>query len=158
MTDKPSVSGNQHLGSKSGFSIIGQVNVVCVHQLSIAAQQRIGSGFRLNAMAGNFFYIQRTFHEKVLFPGSVYDADGDGVGGEQLAAGSQRQQLPGGNGIVRRNRCLHLEIALGDGAGLVHDHSLNAGQRFDGAAALEQDALLGRGADAGEEGQRHAEH
>ena len=95
-------------------------------------------------------YIQRTLYEKVLFPGSVYDADGDWVGRKQLTACSQRQKFPGGNGIVCGDCRLHLEIALGDGAGFVHDNRLDAGQRFDGAAALEQDALLGCRADAGE--------
>ena len=72
VTDKPSVFGNQHLGAKSGFLISGQVNIFFIHHLAITAQQRISSGFRLNSMTGNFFYIQRTLYEKVLFPGSVY--------------------------------------------------------------------------------------
>ena len=58
----------------------------------------------------------------------------------------------------RRKHLLHHEIALRHGAGLVHDDRRHVLQHFHGVAALEQDADLGAGSDAREEGQRHGEH
>lgn len=60
VADERSVSGNQHLGTKSGFLISGQVNVILIHQFAVAAQQCIGSGFRLDAMEDFSTLFQRT--------------------------------------------------------------------------------------------------
>ena len=48
---------------------------------------------------------------------------------------------------------LQHEVALGNGAGLIHNHSRYIFQHFHGIAALKQDAQLGTGADARKEGQ-----
>ena len=56
------------------------------------------------------------------------------------------------------NHLLQHEVALGDGAGLIHNNGCHVFQHFHGVAALEQDAQLGTGADAREEGQGHAQY
>ena len=53
---------------------------------------------------------------------------------------------------------LQHEVALGNGAGLIHNHSRHIFQHFHGVAAFKQDAQLGTGADARKEGQGHAQY
>ena len=54
-----------------------------------------------------------------------------------------------------RNDLLYHKVALGDGAGLIHNDGLNVIQCFQRSAALEQDTASGACADAGV-GQRYA--
>ena len=69
-----------------------------------------------------------------------------------LAVGANLQQL------VAAYDFLHGKVALGDGAGLIHDDGLDLAHGFHGLAALKEDPPLAARADTGEESQRHAEN
>ena len=74
------------------------------------------------------------------------------------AAASHRSSFSFERNALRRDDLLYHEVALGDGAGLIHDDGLYVIERLERRAALEQDATPRACADAGEVGQRHAEH
>ena len=74
------------------------------------------------------------------------------MGGLLLAVGTEFQQL------VAAYDLLHGKVALGDGAGLIHDDGLDLAHGLHGLAALKQDPPLAARADTGEEGQRYAEN
>ncbi len=74
------------------------------------------------------------------------------MAGEALRQGGAFQQLGLGH-AVRRDSFGDLENALRQGAGLVKHGNAGLGQGFEVVAALDQDAALGRAADAAEEGE-----
>ena len=158
VADEFAVSGNQHLRAEADFLPLGQVNPMGFQQLPVAAEELAQGGVRRNSLTGNFLKIGGLFDGNALFLGGGDDAHGDGVGGEQLTAGGHGQKLAFADAFPGGKRGLNHEVALGDGAGFVHDHGLDAAQRLDCIAALEENVLLGGGADAGEEGQGHAEN
>ena len=90
---------------------------------------------------------------------SSEDGTRDRVGGRALALRRKPQQLAlVQRNALRRDDILNDEVALCDGAGLIHDDGLYVIERLERRAALEQDAAPRACANAGEVGQRHAEH
>ena len=63
-----------------------------------------------------------------------------------------------GTAVIGRDDLVDDEIALGNGPGLIEDDSFDMLHLFHGNAAFEEDALLGRRADAGKETQGYAEN
>ncbi len=146
----PAALGNDDL-SAVGFGDVGrQVDGESIHQLAVAAEDFFAVNRGTDAVTGDF--LQGIGRGQGQSLGGCDDAAGDGVGGGLLAGGAQGQQA------LIADYLLDGEIALGDGAGLIHDHHLGLAHGFHHRAALEQDALLAAGTDAGEEGQRHAEN
>ena len=106
---------------------------------------------RLYAVTGDLLRVGRAADVKVGagFPQAL----ADGVAGEALGQRSTLQQVGlgyavGGGGVG------DLEDALRQGAGLVKHGNAGLGQGFQIVTALDEDAALGRAADAAEEGQR----
>ena len=137
--------------------ISGNGNAVFLHQLAVAAEDAPAFQYGFNAVTADLFHGCRAVQAKAPVLRSSGDAVGDGVGGMLLAACADAQQFfcaeiaCGLNGLQGK-------IALRDGAGLIHDHSPDPAQGFNGQAALKQYALAGACADAGEKGQRHAQY
>ena len=81
----------------------------------------------------------------------------DEVIGERLSKGCDfEQRLLGiaGLGVYRDHR----ERAVGEGARLVKDDGVHVGERLEVVRTLDENAQLGRAADAAKEAQRHADH
>ena len=77
--------------------------------------------------------------------------------GERLSKGCDfEQRLLGiaGLGVCRDHR----ERAVGEGARLVKDDGVHVGERLEVVRTLDENAQLGRAADAAKEAQRHADH
>ena len=149
---------HQHLGAKFRTLEVGQLHVIFFQQLLVAAQHLVAVNGSSDALPSQLLQLGGGRDGEIRLLGGSDNAHGNGVGGILFAGGSQRQQLCLGGLLVCGDGFLHLEIALGDGAGFVHHHGLDLSQCLDGNAALEENALLGGGTDAGEEGQGYAEH
>ena len=89
----------------------------------------------------------------------VGDAHGlrDGVIGERLRKGCDLEQRLLGIASLGVHRD-HRERAVGEGARLVKDDGVNVGERLEVVRTLDENAQLGRAADAAKEAQRHADH
>ena len=126
-------------------------------QLPVAAESQALGGPGGNTLTGLFGDLLRFFQRNALFLGRGQDADADGMGGILFTDGGHFQHLLGIHSFQGIN-LLQNKVALGDGTGFVHHHSLDIFHGFQRDTALEEDALFGTGADAGKEGQRHTEH
>ncbi len=107
---------------------------------------------RPDAPPGQLLQLLGTAQLHIPCLGRRDDALGNGMGGLLLAVGANLQQL------VAAHDFLHGKVALGDGAGLIHDDGLDLAHGLHGLAALKEDPPLAARADTGEEGQRHTEN
>ena len=73
--------------------------------------------------------------------GGLHDGRAQGVLGGGLQTGGQAQQ-GALRQAVRRHDVRHLGLALGEGAGFVHDHGVNGVQRLQGLGGFDQDAVF----------------
>ena len=171
MTEEVTVHRQQHFRAARGAVVAGKVDIIAFHQFYVAAEY--GFAFQLggNAFAGlladvlnrctngNKRKVAGLCRGRFALLVGVDDGLGDRVGGSALAGGSQPQKLILiERNALRRNDLLYYKVALGDGAGLIHNNGFNVIQCFQRSAALEQDTAPGACADAGEVGQRYAEH
>ena len=125
-----------------------------LHQPHVAHQHHRAVHLGLHAPAGQLFHAGNL--RRVNFPAvSVAYRPGQGMIREMLRLGRQGNQLLPSHGT---GGSVHGEQSLGERAGLVEDHRLRLGQLIQIVAALHQHALLGKGANAGKEGQRHGNH
>ena len=123
-----------------------------LHQLKVAHQHRVPVDGRLNALPRDLLAVGQA--AAVHVGADIHDAFGDRVVGDRL---SQRGVFHhpqvvdlAGNG----DRLGDFEHALGQRAGLIKHSYAGFGQRLEVVAAFDEDAALGRAADAAEEGQR----
>ena len=73
------------------------------------------------------------------------------MGRNKLSTCTQAQQLVGIHAFGSIN-LLQYEVALGNGTGFIHNYGSNIFQSLHSNAAFKENAVLGAGADAGEEG------
>ena len=171
MTEEVTVHRQQHFRAARGAVVAGKVDVIALHQLYVAAEYGFTFQFGENAFAGlladvlnrctngNKRKVAGLCRGRFALLVGVDDGLGDRVGGSAFAGGSQPQKLILiERNALCRNDLLYHKVALGDGAGLIHNDGLNVIQCFQRSAALEQDTASGACADAGEVGQRYAEH
>ena len=128
-----------------------------MQQLGIAAQNLTCTKVRNQAFAGNFFKFIGAHKLQLFSLGSLYDAYGNRVGRNKLCTCTQAQQLVGIHAFGSIN-LLQYKVTLGNGTGFIHNYGSNVFQSLHSNAAFKENAVLGAGADAGEEGQRHAQH
>ena len=128
-----------------------------MQQLGIAAQNLTCAKVRNQAFAGNFFKFIGTYQLQLFSLGSLYDAYSNRVGRNKLCTCTQAQQLVGFHAFGSIN-LLQYKVTLGNGTGFIHNYGSNVFQSLHSNAALKENTVLGAGADAGEEGQRHAQH
>ena len=70
-----------------------------------------------------------------------------------FGGGRQSQHFGLGEG-AEREHVGEFGLASGEGAGLVEEHRVGAGQRFDDEATADEEAAFGGGADGGQHGHR----
>ena len=128
-----------------------------MQQLGIATQNLTCTKVRNQAFTGNFFKFIGAHKLKLFSLSSFYDAYGNRVGRNKLSTCTQAQQLVGMHAFGSIN-LLQYKVTLGNGTGFIHNYGSNIFQSLHSNAAFKENAVLGAGADAGEEGQRHAQH
>ena len=79
------------------------------------------------------------------------------MGRNKLSTCTQAQQLVSFHAFGSIN-LLQYKVTLGNGTGFIHNYGSNVFQGLHSNAAFKENAVLGAGADAGEEGQWHAQH
>ena len=124
------------------------------HQLAVAGGHLMAVHYGLDAVAADLLDIR----DPVTVDGSairLLQALADGVGGGALGQGGVFQQLVLVHLVVVDGG--DLEHALGQGAGLVKDHTFGVGQLLQIVGALDEDALAAGAADAGEEAEGDAD-
>ena len=128
-----------------------------MQQLGIAAQNLACAKVRNQAFTGNFFKLIGAYKLKLFSLGSLYDAYGNRVSRNKLCTCAQAQQLVSFHAFGSID-LLQYEVTLGNGTGFIHNYSSNVFQSLHSNTALKENAVLGAGADAGEESQRHAQY
>ena len=128
-----------------------------MQQLCIAAQDFACAKVSNQAFAGNFFKFIGAYQLQLFSLGSLYNAYGNRVGRNKLSTCTQAQQLVSFHAFGSIN-LLQYKVTLGNGTGFIHNYGSNVFQSLHSNAALKENAVLGAGADAGEESQRHAQH
>ena len=126
-------------------------------KLRIAAQHFAFAKACYQTFAGNFFKFIRTHQLNIFSLRRLYDAHSNRMGRNKLCTSAQTQQLVLVHAFSSINLLQH-EVALRNRTGLIHNYSSNVFQRFHSHAALEENAILGACANAGEECQRYAQH
>ena len=109
------------------------------------------------ALAGDFLGFHR-FQGKTVRAGSrLHDGAGDGVRRTAFHQPGGLEHVFLGNPFGGQDAG-HFKDALGQGSGLVESHGLDVVQGVEHMPALDEDALLGRGADAAEVAERNGDH
>ena len=147
---------DQHVKNCADDLTIGRFDAGRSEHLGVADDDGLAVDGRRHAMARVVGGVADALGIELALEGSAYRLR-DGVVGERLGKGCNLEQRLLGVaclGVYRDNR----ERAVGERAGLVEDDGVNIGERLEVVGAFDEDAQLGRTADAAKEAQRHANH
>ena len=143
-----------HIYHGSGLLRLCRLNVQLLHEPPVAHSHSVAVHLRRKAEAAQLLHIRHPVGIHPAAP-SRLQALADGVSGVALRLGRPAQQ--GLRVHPLRGRLQHLKNALGQGARLVEHHAPGLSQGLQVVAALDQNPLGRRAADAAEKAQGNAD-
>ena len=147
---------NEHMQNRSDDLAIGRFDSGRGEHLCVANDDVLAVDGCRHAMARVVGGVAYALGVDLALVGDTYGLR-DGVIGERLSKGCDfKQRLLGIAclGVYRDHR----ERAVGEGARLVKDDGVHVGERLEVVRTLDENAQLGRAADAAKETERHADH
>ena len=147
---------HEHVEDRADNLTVRCFNAGRGEHLGVADDDMLAVDGRRHAVARVIGGIRHALGVELALVGGAHGLR-DGVIGERLRKGCDfEQRLLGIAGLgVHRD---HRERAVGEGARLVKDDGVHVGERFEVVGAFDENAQLGRAADAAKEAQRHANH
>ena len=139
----------------AGELAVMPIRAVGGHQLVVAHEHHVLIDGGLDSVAGFLGGLRDARLVDVAVVG-LLDGDGDRMVGERFRVRRHGQHVIGVDAVLGVDGD-HVEGAGCEGAGLVEHDGVDLRQRLEVVGALDEDAELGRPADAAEERQRHAD-
>ena len=147
---------NEHMQNCSDDLAIGRFDSGRGEHLCVADDDVLAVDGRRHAVARVVGGVAHALGVDLALEGDAHGLR-DGVIGERLGEGCDfKQRLLGIASLgVHRD---HRERAVGEGARLVEDDGVHVGERLEVVRTLDENAQLGRAADAAKEAQRYADY